>query len=67
MASGELNKANKQLTVYREIIGKYASHQSWRCGYPDRYPWDDPQHNDCPCGLVKALREAGLPKEWADL
>lgn len=33
-------------------------HQSWRCRDRDRYPaveWVD----DCPCGMVQALVEAG--------
>lgn len=45
------------------IVKDYAQHDAWRCAYQSRYPWDP----DCHCGLTNALREAGLPLEWAAL
>jgi hypothetical protein len=51
------------------IVANYADHDSWRCGHPDRYPWDKPSQwheagtpeaPDCPCGLIAALRSVGL-------
>jgi len=42
----------------REVIQEYAQHDSWRCGHPGRYPQDE----DCPCGLLSTLRDAGL--DW---
>lgn len=45
------------------IIEEYTEHQSVRCGWPAGYKqWRD---GDCACGLTRALREAGLPVEWA--
>lgn len=45
------------------IVREYADHQSVRCGWPAGYKqWVD---GDCACGLTVALREAGLPVEWA--
>lgn len=41
----------------RQALEEYADHQSWRCGHPDRYPWNP----DCPCGLVSTLRGFGIP------
>lgn len=47
--------ANK-LLLQREALEEYASHQSWRCEHPDRYPWEP----DCPCGLTGTLRELNI-------
>ena len=51
----------------REAVEEYADHNSWRCGHPDRYPWEP----DCPCGLTAVLRELGIemvaenpPPDW---
>lgn len=44
------------------IIEEHAVHTAWRCEHKDRWPWEP----DCMCGLTKALRDAGLPLEWAD-
>lgn len=41
-----------------DVIYDFAEHSSPRC-YGQ---WRD---GDCPCGLTEALREAGLPVEWA--
>lgn len=47
----------------KAIIEEFADHQSVRCGWPAGYgQWRD---GDCACGLTRALREAGLPVEWA--
>ena len=50
-----------------ELIREYADHQSVRCNWPKGYDqWKDYGNGfDCACGLVKALREVGLPVEWA--
>ena len=46
-----------------DLIREYADHQSVRCHWPKRYgQWID---GDCACGLTEALREVGLPVEWA--
>ena len=57
-----LEECRTVLNGMAALIRDYANHDSWRCAYPDRYPWDP----DCPCGLVSALQGLGLPKEWAD-
>lgn len=39
----------------RELLQEsleYADHASWRCGHPDRWPWEP----DCPCGLTAWAR-----------
>lgn len=49
-----------------EIIEEYAEHASWRCAHPPHFYLADgppPEYvkgEDCPCGLVGALRAAGL-------
>lgn len=40
--------------VLREGVDEYLEHQSWRCGHPDRWPWDP----DCQCGLVEFEKRA---------
>lgn len=46
-----------------DIIHDFAEHSSVRCGWPENYrQW---QNGTCPCGLTEALRDAGLPVEWA--
>lgn len=51
----------EQVRVYREVIDEYAAHDSWRCGHPDRYS----QAENCPCGLLVALENAGIdPEPW---
>lgn len=46
-----------------DLIRDFAEHGSPRCGWPAGYEqWRD---GDCPCGLTEALRDAGLPVEWA--
>lgn len=37
--------------LLHEAIREYADHQSWRCAHPDRYPLDEVDPPDCPCGL----------------
>ncbi len=51
------------------IIDSFADHQSWRCEhYPGFYYAELPESlangKDCPCGLVAAKRDAGLPTDW---
>jgi hypothetical protein len=65
----------KPVDVKDEIIKEFAQHGSWRCAESKRFPYDGPWPNgpgpgtpeapDCACGLIKALREAGIdPKSW---
>lgn len=51
-----LKWAVRQLELLPELIEDYAQHQAWKCGEPDRYPWDP----DCHCGLTRELRKVGL-------
>lgn len=44
---------------YREALERYADHSNWRCGHPDRWPWNP----DCPCGLVSTLSALGIDGE----
>jgi hypothetical protein len=51
----------------RAIIDGWAQHDSWRCEYPPHYYFADgpPDDGDCACGLLSALREAGIdPEPW---
>lgn len=51
----------EQVRVYRELIDEYVDHGSWRCAHPDRYS----QAENCPCGLLVALENAGIePEPW---
>ena len=46
-----------------DIVRDFAEHGSVRCGWPKGYgQWKD---GNCACGLTEALRDAGLPVEWA--
>jgi hypothetical protein len=48
-------EASAEAERLRAALDEYASHQSWRCDHPDRYPHEP----DCPCGLVGVLRGLG--------
>ena len=63
----EDHEALDELHELIEQLKTFVSHQSWRCQYPGRYPWDD----DCSCGLyafwlAKFPEEAPELKEWAE-
>lgn len=55
----DLQEALDREAALRKTLEDYAEHQSWRCGHPDRYPWDP----DCPCGLVAALAAVDIKLE----
>ena len=46
-----------------DLVCDFAQHTSPRCIWPAEYrQW---KNGHCPCGLTAALRDAGLPVEWA--
>lgn len=55
----KVTKLGEDLLEAHDALSEYADHQSWRCGHPDRYPWDP----DCPCGLVSTLAGFGIKVE----
>lgn len=58
---GEQIVTYEDLMALSRVIRDYAQHDSWRCMHPDRWPQDE----DCPCGLLGALRAAGFdPEPW---
>jgi hypothetical protein len=56
-----LAAAEARVQELEAALREYCSHQTWRCEYPDRYPWEP----DCMCGLLSTLEKVGL-KDWAD-
>jgi hypothetical protein len=58
----ELDEALARAERAEMALRDYADHQSWRCGYPDRYPWDP----DCPCGLMATLRDLCIDRSNAE-
>lgn len=51
-----------------KLIEEFADHQSWRCAHADAgYYFVDgpPDDGDCACGLLSALKRAGIdPEPW---
>ena len=59
----ERNEAEAEVVRLREAFSEFADHDSWRCSYKTRYPWDP----DCPCGLTRVCRDLGIdPPEVTD-
>lgn len=64
-----------RLTPEQDVLIEYCQHDSWRCGHPPHYyfakgklPEPIANGDDCPCGLVRALRGAGVdPTPWHPL
>jgi hypothetical protein len=52
----ETGRVEPNAEELRQALVDYADHQSWRCGHPDRYPWEP----DCPCGLTAVLRRFNI-------
>ena len=55
-AMRDVQALKAEVRELRGALNEYADHQSWRCGHPDRYPWEP----DCPCGLVATMEKVGI-------
>lgn len=54
---GVVGRGIARTQALEDALLEYADHQSWRCEYPDRYPWNP----DCPCGLISTLDKLDIP------